>query len=153
MANAEFSSVISLSQHELFQFLFQDGAWERGLPPEFNAERLEDGAFREGTVIRWRIGWKGFQYNWSVVVDSIRAPGEVEVRQKLGVFNSWVLTQTLEDHGPGSTLLKDHVAYQMPLGLFGRLADDLLVRREMLRLLESRHEKIRELVERRKSRP
>ncbi|HEX4923160.1 MAG TPA: hypothetical protein VFV50_03705 [Bdellovibrionales bacterium] len=151
MAVAEFSSVISLSPQEVFQFLFLDGAWERGLPPEFNAERLEDGPFREGTVIRWRIGWKGFQYNWSVIVDAIRAPEYVEVRQQLGIFNSWALSQTLEDHGAGSTLLKDRVEYQMPLGLLGRLADDLIVRRETMRLLESRHEKIRELAERRKN--
>jgi ligand-binding SRPBCC domain-containing protein len=120
------------------------------MPAEMSAERLEDGPFREGTLIRWRISWKGFQFTWAIVLDSIKAPEKVEVRQKLGIFNYWSLTQALEDHGSGSTLLKDLVEYEMPLGLFGKLADDLIVRREIRRLLESRHDKIRELVERRK---
>ena len=151
MAIAEYSSVVGIPSNDLFQFLFQEGAWERGIPPEMVAERLEDGPFREGTVIRWRITWKGFQFTWAIVLDGIKAPERVEVRQKLGIFNSWSLTQQLEDHGSGSTLLKDIVEYEMPLGILGRLADDLLIRREIRRLLESRHEKIREIVDRRKA--
>src|SRR5687768_9861840 len=145
MATAEFSSVIPLGTTELFEFLFKEGAWERGLPPQFEAERLEDGPFREGTIIRWRINSKGFVYNWAVQLERIEAPSTVEVKQVLGVFNHWTLTQQLEDHG-GNTLLKDFVEYEMPLGLIGRLADDLLVRREMKKQLERRHDKIRELL-------
>lgn len=151
MAIAEYNSVIGLSPQDLYQFLFQDGAWERGMPPEMEAERLEDGAFREGTVVRWRISWNGFQFTWAIVVESVKPNEKVEIRQKLGVFNYWTLTQTLEDHGSNSTLLKDMVEYEMPMGLLGKLADDLLIRREIRKLMESRHEKIRELVERKKS--
>ncbi|MEQ1878460.1 MAG: hypothetical protein ABL958_17595 [Bdellovibrionia bacterium] len=150
MAIAEHSSVVGLPPNELFQFLYQDGAWERGIPPEMVAERLEDGPFREGTVIRWRIAWKGFQFTWAIVLEAIRTPDRVEIRQKLGVFNFWSMTQTLEDHGNGSTLIKDIVEYEMPLGLFGRLADDLIIRREVRKLMESRHEKLRILVEKKK---
>jgi len=151
MAIAEHSSVIELSRKDLFQFLFEDGAWERGMPPEMVAERLEDGPFREGTVIRWRISWKGFQFTWAIVIEHVRDSEKVEIRQKLGVFNFWSLTQSLEGHGENSTLLKDIVEYEMPMGLLGRLADDLVIRREMRKLMESRHEKIRVLVEKRKS--
>jgi ligand-binding SRPBCC domain-containing protein len=150
VAIAEYNSVIGLSPSDLFQFLFQEGAWERGMPPEMQAERLEDGPFREGTVIRWRIAFKGFQFTWAIVIESVKTGEKVEIRQKLGVFNSWSLTQTLEDHGNNSTLLKDMVEYDMPMGLLGKLADDLLIRREIRKLMESRHEKIRELVDRRR---
>jgi ligand-binding SRPBCC domain-containing protein len=150
VATAEFSSVIPMAPEDLFRFLFQDGAWERGLPPLFQADRLEDGPFREGTVLRWRINSRGFVFNWAIQLDKIEAPVRVEVKQVLGVFNSWTLTQTLEDHG-GNTLLKDLIEYDMPLGLIGRLTDDLVVRRELKKLLEKRHDKIRELIERKKN--
>jgi ligand-binding SRPBCC domain-containing protein len=141
------SSVIPCSKEKLFSFLFQEGAWERGIPSVLQPERLRDGSLREGSILKWRLHWTGFTANWAVQIERIK-PGEmVQVNQKIGAFNSWQLTQALEDHGGGQTVLSDLIEYEMPLGLFGRLADDLLVRREMSRLLEVRHDQIRELVE------
>jgi hypothetical protein len=49
-----------------------------------------------------------------------------------------------EEHGENETLVTDLVDYQIPLGLLGYLADDLLIKGDMRRLLSARLEKAKE---------
>ena len=50
--------------------------------------------------------------------------------------------------GDGSTRLTDHVDYRLPLGVFGSLADRLLVRHLLERTFAFRQRRSRELLER-----
>lgn len=66
-------------------------------------------------------------------------PGvRLSYRQVAGVFRQWNHTQILKAHGRDSTLLTDLVDFQLPLGIFGALVDDLWVRREIESILNYR---------------
>jgi hypothetical protein len=49
-----------------------------------------------------------------------------------------------EEHGEHSTLVTDIVDYQVPLGIFGHLADDLILKSDMNRVLSQRLGKAKE---------
>ncbi len=144
------SSVLPGKKNDVFDFLFREEAWERGLPPCFEAELLQSGPLREKTVLKWRLSRYGVSFDWGVKIDSIRSGEKLVVMQSTGPFEEWVLTQELSEHGESSTKIKDTIEYRLPLGLIGCLLDDLYIRRELKKLLESRHEKILELLQGRK---
>jgi ligand-binding SRPBCC domain-containing protein len=65
-------------------------------------------------------------------------------RQIEGIFTAWTHTMKFEEHGESETLVTDLVDYQVPLGLFGFLADDLLIKGDMRRVLAARLQKAKE---------
>ena len=151
MAIVQFSSVIPFGRVELFDFLFRDEAWERGIPPEYYCELAESGPFHEKTNLKWRLTRYGFSFVFGLRIDRIQASELVVVSQSLGPFDEWILTQKLSDHGDSGTKLTDQLEYRLPLGVVGCLFDDLFLRKEVSKLLESRHEKISQLVKALKS--
>ncbi|MGE3974534.1 MAG: hypothetical protein AB7F59_08420 [Bdellovibrionales bacterium] len=146
MAFVKHTSVFQISRDELFRFLFQEEAWERGLPPDFYSELLESGPLKEKTEIKFRLTRLGFSSNWGFKIDKVVMGEQVILSQVVGPFDEWLLTQTLEDHGEKTTRLTDHLEYRMPLGVLGCLMDDLYLKREWERLLNRRHEKIQDLI-------
>ncbi len=150
MPSVQVSSVLPGKRNEIFDFLFREEAWDRGIPPVFESELLQSGPFREKTVLKWRLSRFGVSFDWAVKIDSIKSDDRMIVSQVTGPFEEWVLTQELIDHGDQATKIKDTIQYKLPLGIVGALIDDLYARRELKKLLESRHEKILELLQNRK---
>lgn len=76
-------------------------------------------------------------------------PGErIAYRQISGFFRQWHHLMLIREHGPGQSVLTDIVEFKMPGGLLGSLADDLIVKGDLTRLLEFRATKIAEHFER-----
>ncbi|HEV2718490.1 MAG TPA: cell division protein, partial [Thermoanaerobaculia bacterium] len=63
-----------------------------------------------------------------------------------GAFRSFVHDHTFEARG-GGTLMTDVLAFAAPLGIFGRVAEALVLRRYLTRLLVSRAKIIKEAAE------
>lgn len=151
MPSVQVSSVLPGKRDDIFDFLFREEAWERGIPPAFEAELLESGPFREKTVLKWRLTRFGVSFDWAVKIESVKANEKVTLSQTIGLFDEWMLTQELLEHGENATKIKDTIEYRLPLGIVGAVVDDLYARRELRNLLESRHEKILELLQNRKN--
>jgi len=147
MPTIQHSRVFPASRAQVFQFLFLEEAWERGIPPEFDSEQIEIGPPREKSILKWRLTRFGLSFDWAVSIDYFKKNESVIISQKIGLFEEWTLTQTLLEHSEKECKLIDTLEYKMPLGLLGVLSDDLFLRREWRRLLESRHKKIDELLE------
>jgi ligand-binding SRPBCC domain-containing protein len=63
-----------------------------------------------------------------------------------GAFKRWHHTHTFEARGDG-TLMSDDADYTSPLGLLGRIADHLFLKRYMTRLLTIRNAHIKKVAE------
>jgi len=148
--SVQVSSILPGKKEEIFNFLFREEAWDRGIPSCFESDLLESGPLREKTRLKWRLTRFGISFDWGVKIESIKHNEKVVISQTLGFFDEWILTQELIEHGEQSTKIKDTVEYRLPLGLIGCVIDDLYARRELTRLLENRHEKILELLQNRK---
>jgi len=80
----------------------------------------------------------GFSARAVIRVEEMVPGVRLSYRQVAGVFRQWSHTQLLKAHGKDSTLLTDLVDFQLPLGIFGALVDDLWVRREIESVLNYR---------------
>lgn len=83
-----------------------------------------------GTRIDYRLRIHGVPTCWESEITSWGPPHRFIYKQRRGPFRNWVHEHTIVDHG-AQTLARDDVYYAVP---GGRLAHDLLVRRDLERL-------------------
>lgn len=86
---------------------------------------------------------------WRVRIEAVEPPHRIVDVAERSPFRAWRHEHLFQRLGPGRTLMTDRVTYRLPLGLLGRLADRLLVRRRIARALAERHRRTRELLEER----
>lgn len=67
-------------------------------------------------------------------------------KQIEGLFRRWSHVQKFESHGANGTLLTDMVEYELPFGIFGHLFDDLVLRKDMQKVLESRLDRLAKML-------
>jgi ligand-binding SRPBCC domain-containing protein len=77
-------------------------------------------------------------------IEDVLRGSRLSYRQSEGIFSSWNHTMKFEEHGEHFTLVTDIVDYQVPLGIFGHLADDLILKSDMNRVLSQRLGKAKE---------
>ena len=72
-------------------------------------------------------------------------PGNGE-RLLLGPYALWHHTHEFRPDGHGGTVMGDTVRYRLPYGPAGRLADALLVRRDLAAIFDFRRRRVAELI-------
>ncbi len=86
---------------------------------------------------------------WRIRIEAVERPTLVVDVAERSPFAYWRHEHHFRSLGPGRTLMTDRVAYRLPLGPLGRLADRLLVRRALARTFAARHALTGELLEER----
>jgi ligand-binding SRPBCC domain-containing protein len=129
---------------EVFAFFADPLNLEAITPPwlHFGIQHLTDRSIRAGTEIQYRLRIRGVPVRWRSRISSWEPPHRFVDEQLRGPYRQWVHTHTFEERD-GRTLVGDHVAYA-PLG--GWLADRLLVRRDLERIFDHRHERLQTLL-------
>jgi ligand-binding SRPBCC domain-containing protein len=84
------------------------------------------------------IKWRTLVTEWSPVDGFV----DEEIR---GPFAMWRHTHKFEELAPDLTLMRDHVLYQLPFGLIGRLAHLVFVRPALKKIFDYRSKAISEL--------
>ena len=144
MAYVQHSSVFPLAPKEFFQLISQIQDWGRFLPDDLSLKFVRGpkvftaGAEYAFVLKRWHL-----ETDWVLRVDSVIPGHQIVERQILGLFEDWVHTLRFEAHGENECRLHNIIEYHMPFGILGRLADDLLGRRDLQRVLEISHQKLR----------
>lgn len=64
-----------------------------------------------------------------------------------GPFARWEHTHIVEPDGDGASYLVDHVEYELPFGIVGRLGGGVYARRSLARLFDYRHRVTKEACE------
>lgn len=139
------ASRIERSLDEVFAFFAQPENLELITPPQLGFEILTPLPIEmaEGALIRYRVRVHGVPLPWLTRID-VWEPGVRFVdRQVRGPYRVWVHEHRFEAHGPHATVVHDHVRYRPPLG---RLANALVVRRDLLRIFAHRQAVIPTLI-------
>lgn len=87
-----------------------------------------------------------FTMRWHVKIIEYEPPTLMTDIQISGPFRSWNQTRTLREVD-GNTELTDSVAYEPPFGFLGRLADMLVIRREITKMFAYRQAATKRLLE------
>jgi ligand-binding SRPBCC domain-containing protein len=125
----------------VFAFHERPDALERLMPPWEDARIIErTGGLEEGArvVLEARIGPLKQRM---VAVHTAYLKGRMfQDTMMEGPFARWVHTHRMEPDGQGGTWLIDHIAYELPFGLIGRIAGGWIARRRLEKMFDYRHE-------------
>ena len=144
MAHLQISEMIPASRLDVFDYLTNPAELPALLAPAINVKVVTaDAQLKRGNEVHFEMTRFGLSQSIRFRVEDILRGSRLSYRQSEGVFASWSHTIKFDDHGENKTLVTDLVDYQIPMGLLGHLADDLLLKRDMTRLLASRLRKAR----------
>lgn len=145
MAHLQISQLIPAARFEVFDYVTDPHNQALLLQPTIEVETYPfDGALKRGSEVHFTMTRLGLSQSVRLRIEDWLRGSRITYRQVEGLFAAWTHTMKFEEHGENATLVTDLVDYQMPLGLLGYLADDLIVKRDMRALLESRLQKVKE---------
>lgn len=145
MAHLQISQVLPATRMESFEFLTSPKDLPGLLQPQIEAELLSpDVPLQRGQELHFMMTRMGMSQSVRLRIEDVLKGSRLTYRQVEGLFMSWTHTMRFEEHGEKSTIVTDIIDYEMPFGILGTLADDLLVKGDMTRILESRLLKAKE---------
>lgn len=91
-------------------------------------------AMSEGTLIDYRLRWRGLPIRWRTRIARWDPPRSFVDEQLRGPYRLWRHTHTFERSG-GQTVMRDRVEFRAP---FGWISHPLIVRRDVARIFQHR---------------
>lgn len=112
-------------------------------PPWLGFEVTTPGpiAMGPGARIEYRLRLHGVPVRWQTRIAAWEPPLRFVDVQVRGPYSLWEHTHEFEDEA-GATLIRDRVRYALPLGPLGELAHRAVVRRDLARIFDYRHEAV-----------
>ena len=131
---------------EAFAFFENPGNLAKITPPWLNF-RIETPQveIRGGAVIDYTIRWMGLPMRWRTLITDYEPPFRFVDVQTRGPYAMWRHEHSFRET-PGGTVVADEVRYRLPLGPLGRLANWLLVRRQLEGIFRFRQAAIAKLL-------
>jgi ligand-binding SRPBCC domain-containing protein len=143
MAYIQHSSVIPFSRSEVFKYVTDVNRLPDLLPDDYHLKlTVPPLEMRKGAEYEFKIQRFGVSHLWSIRVDDFIEDEMYVERQILGLFDTWILTCQLEDHGDGKTLISNYLEYEIPGGIIGKFFDDVWLRKDLKRIFEVGHQKL-----------
>jgi ligand-binding SRPBCC domain-containing protein len=137
------TQIIHRPVDEVFSFFADARNLERITPPwlRFQVVTPEPITMRVGTMIEYRLRVHGVPMRWVSRID-MWEPGRAFVdRQIRGPYRLWEHLHTVEPI-PEGTLSRDRVRYALPFGALGALAHIAVVRSDLGRVFDNRHDAV-----------
>jgi ligand-binding SRPBCC domain-containing protein len=113
-------------------------------PDDMNFEVLDEmpAQMYEGMLVRYKVSpFKGLRLNWTSEITNIKHHEYFIDEQIEGPYKYWHHEHHFKKTATGVEL-KDLLYYQMPLGKFGRLMHQPLVRKKLYAIFAYRQQKI-----------
>jgi len=85
---------------------------------------------KEGTTVEYTISWLGIPMRWKTLISSYEPPFRFSDIQLRGPYALWEHTHSFREV-EGGTEMHDHIRYALPLGVIGRIAHALGVRKQI----------------------
>lgn len=129
---------------EIFTFFSDAGNLDTITPDHLRFQILTPRPIemREGLVLDYRLRLRGIPLRWRSLISRWEPPHRFVDEQLRGPYRTWIHEHTFEPC-EGGTLCGDVVNYNM---IGGRLADSLLVRRDLRGIFRHRCQKLREIL-------
>ncbi|HEY6141465.1 MAG TPA: SRPBCC family protein [Thermoanaerobaculia bacterium] len=104
------------------------------------------GLIELGEEVRWRARHFFVTQRFTSKITAFDRPRHFQDAMQRGAFRSFVHDHTFDARG-GGTLMTDVLAFAAPLGLLGRIAEGIVLRRYLTRLLAARAKVIKDAAE------
>jgi ligand-binding SRPBCC domain-containing protein len=139
---------LDASLEETFAFFSRAENLEAITPPWLNFRITSPTPIEmhAGTLIRYRLRLHGIPVSWLTRIEEWEPPHRFVDMQISGPYALWHHTHTFESTADGRTLMTDIVRYGHRFGPLGTIAQHLLVRRDVERIFDYRHDEIAKLL-------
>ena len=104
------------------------------------------GLIELGESVTWEAKHFGIKQQLTAKITEMNAPKSFTDEMVSGAFQSFIHTHTFTEEN-GLTTMQDNFDYTSPLGILGKLADKLFLKRYMTRLLSQRNLFLKESLE------
>jgi ligand-binding SRPBCC domain-containing protein len=141
LSHLQCAKVISGTKFKVFDYLVSPANLAEQLAEHIDVKLQNPGVeVAAGSEFLFLMTRFGIEQPIRFVVDRMVIGNSLTYRQVSGVYAQFVHTMKFEEHGQNETLVTDLLEYEIPFGLFGRLADDFFIRSDLKKLLEARLE-------------
>ena len=134
------SQYIDASPEKIWEFVSSPGNLARITPPSMGFEitsPVEDKMY-EGMIITYRVRpLAGIPVTWVTEITHLTEGRYFVDEQRSGPYSLWHHRHFIEPQGNG-TLMTDMVTYIPPLGILGRIANALFIRKKLSRIFDFR---------------
>lgn len=134
------SQYIDASPEKIWEFVSSPGNLARITPPSMGFEitsPVEDKMY-EGMIITYRVRpLAGIPVTWVTEITHLTEGRYFVDEQRSGPYSLWHHRHFIEPQGNG-TLMTDMVTYIPPLGILGRIANAMFIRKKLSRIFDFR---------------
>ena len=132
---------------DVFRFFADAHNLEAITPPLLRFRVVTPGpiVMGRGTLIRYRLRVHRVPVSWLTAITAWDPPHRFVDEQISGPYALWHHTHSFDADGD-ETIMRDVVRYRIGFGPLGRLADELVVRRDLAAIFDHRAERVRELL-------
>ena len=143
----ECSMSVPVSLREAFAFFEDPRNLERITPPWLQLRILspERVVMRKGAEIHYEIRWLGLPLKWKTVIAEYEPPFFFVDVETSGPYAYWHHRHDFKPSEYGA-LVSDRVDYALPLGLLGRLAHRMKVRKQLEDIFDYRQKALSEIL-------
>jgi len=139
MAHLQLSQLVSAPRYEVFDYVCDPQNLPFLLQANVDVKVLSEGVeLKRGTEIHFQMARFGLSQSVRFCLEDVLRGTRLTYRQVEGLFGVWTHTIKFDEQDNKTTLVTDIINYQVPLGVLGHLADDLIVRSDMRRILADR---------------
>lgn len=131
--------IVARPVDEVFAFFERPENLAKITPPSLGFHILTPSPINMGvgTLIDYTIKILGLRRHWATLIAEYDPPRRFVDVQLKGPYTFWHHTHTFEPVGQG-TRITDEVRYVVPFGILGRIANALIVRRQLERIFAFR---------------
>jgi ligand-binding SRPBCC domain-containing protein len=98
-----------------------------------------------GQIITYKVSpFPGFTTNWVTEITHVSINKYFVDEQRFGPYKMWHHEHHFQS-SEGGVLMTDRVSYQLPFGVFGRMAHFLFVRRQLEQIFDFRGKRITQI--------
>lgn len=139
---------IKASVEEIWEFISSPTNLKRITPPEMGFDirtpHLPDKIYK-GMIIKYRVRplW-GIATSWVTEITQVKDGHYFVDEQRVGPYKIWHHQHFIIPHKDG-VLMTDIVSYQPPLGIFGAVANTLVIKRKLNEIFDYRRQVLEEI--------
>jgi len=138
----EREQVIERPRGETFAF-FSDARNLERITPSFLRFRILTPPpirMRAGLILEYALSLFGARFHWKTLIEKWTPEESFADVQLKGPYSLWRHTHTFEEMDAGRTLVRDRVEYCLPLGILGRIAHGVFVKKSLKKIFDYRAE-------------
>lgn len=139
---------LSISKKEAWDFLSNPQNLKKITPPsmgfEITSPYTTDKVY-EGQIISYKVyPFKGIKAFWVSEITTVDEGNYFIDEQRFGPYKMWHHEHYIEETADG-VIMKDIISYKNPLGFIGRIANGLLVKKQLKTIFDYRSEQLKKI--------